>query len=236
MELGFPGGALHSCSESSAWEPGKGQMGNVRWSIKGPEFVNCNCAWGCPCQFNALPTHGDCRAICAMRIDEGHFGDVGLEGLHFVNRFSWPGAIHEGNGTHQSIIDVRADDRQRHALGEILHGRQTEPGATVFQVFSTTMSNVLDPLFEPIELEIDIERRTARVRVPGLVEAKGEPIRNLITGEEHRVRVALPNGFEYLEAEFGSGSTRSTGDVELDFRDSYGQFAYLHLTQNGPVR
>ncbi len=28
LELGFPG-ALHSCSESSAVEPGEGQMGNV---------------------------------------------------------------------------------------------------------------------------------------------------------------------------------------------------------------
>ena len=29
LELGFPGGALHSCSESSAVEPGEGQMENV---------------------------------------------------------------------------------------------------------------------------------------------------------------------------------------------------------------
>jgi hypothetical protein len=42
------------------------------WSIRGPEFVNCNCAYGCPCQFDALPTNGDCRAITSMRIDEGY--------------------------------------------------------------------------------------------------------------------------------------------------------------------
>jgi len=207
----------------------------VKWSIKGPEFVNCNCAWGCPCQFNALPTHGDCRAITAVRIEEGHFDAVRLDGLCFVNRLSWPGAIHEGNGTHQSIIDVRADKKQREALIEILHGRHTEPGATVFQVFSTTMSHVLDPLFEPIQFEVDIEARTARLTVTGLVEATGQPIRNPTTGAEHRVRVQIPNGFEYLEAEYGSGSTRSSGDVELEFSDSYGQFAYLHLTQSGPV-
>jgi hypothetical protein len=208
----------------------------VEWSIKGAEFVNCNCAWGCPCQFNALPTYGDCRAITAMRIDEGHFDGVRLDGLCFVNRMAWPGAIHEGNGTHQSIIDVRADKKQREALVEILHGRHTEPGATVFQVFSTTMSQVLDSLFEPIKFEVDVEARTARLEVPGLVEATGQPIRNPMTGAEHRVRVQLPNGFEYLEAEYGSGSTRSSGDVEHAFSDSYGQFAYLHLTQSGPVR
>ena len=31
------------------------------WEIKAKEFVNCNCAYGCPCQFNALPTQGQLR-------------------------------------------------------------------------------------------------------------------------------------------------------------------------------
>ncbi len=38
LELGFPGGALHSCSESSAVEPGEGQMRNVG-EAKGPNAV-----------------------------------------------------------------------------------------------------------------------------------------------------------------------------------------------------
>jgi hypothetical protein len=43
----------------------------------------------------------------------------------------------------------------------------------------------------------------------------------------------LRDGFEYSEAEYGSGSTKATGGVPLDFNDSYGQFARIHLTQNG---
>src|SRR5438034_944809 len=35
-------------------------MTNTEWTIHGREFANCNCAYGCPCQFNALPTHGNC--------------------------------------------------------------------------------------------------------------------------------------------------------------------------------
>jgi hypothetical protein len=23
----------------------------------------CNCDWGCPCQFNAKPTHGNCEGV-----------------------------------------------------------------------------------------------------------------------------------------------------------------------------
>ena len=28
----------------------------VPWEIKAKEFGNCNCTYGCPCQFDALPT------------------------------------------------------------------------------------------------------------------------------------------------------------------------------------
>jgi hypothetical protein len=50
----------------------------VEWEIHGLEFGNCNCAYGCGCQFNALPTHGHCRAVAFFRVDEGHFGKTRL--------------------------------------------------------------------------------------------------------------------------------------------------------------
>ena len=37
--------------------------------------------------------------------------------------------------------------------------------------------------------------------IPEVLESYIEPIRNPVTGEEHRVRIALPGGFEYTEAE-----------------------------------
>src|ERR1700730_12461301 len=35
-------------------------MADVKWHLKGRNFSHCNCSYGCPCQFNALPTHGNC--------------------------------------------------------------------------------------------------------------------------------------------------------------------------------
>ncbi len=40
-------------------------MTYVDWEIKVRTFGNCNCSYGCPCQFNALPTHGNCQAAIA---------------------------------------------------------------------------------------------------------------------------------------------------------------------------
>ena len=88
----------------------------IEWLVKGTELANCNCSYGCPCQFNALPTYGDCRAAIGYEIEEGHFGDVPLDGLRAVLLVSWPGPVHEGNGTMQVVIDERADQRQRDAL------------------------------------------------------------------------------------------------------------------------
>ena len=97
----------------------------VNWEVHGMEFGNCNCAYGCPCQFNAPPTHGHCQAVAFFRIDRGHFGPTPLDGLHMAIAVKWPGAVHQGGGSMQPIIDQRADDAQRQALLSIVTGRDT---------------------------------------------------------------------------------------------------------------
>lgn len=206
------------------------------WELQADEFVSCNCAYGCPCQFNALPTQGYCEAVAAFRIEKGFFGDTTLDGLHAIGVLQWPGAIHEGGGKAYMIIDERADDAQRNALLTILSGGETEPGATVWNVFASTLEQVFDPVFKAIELDIDVEARLGRMSVDGLIEGKGEPIRNPVTGAIHRARIELPNGFEYNLAEMGSATSNSTGPVKMSFKDSYAQFAHIHLNNCGIVK
>jgi hypothetical protein len=208
----------------------------IEWEVQAKEFVNCNCAYGCPCQFNALPTHGDCHAIAAYDISKGRFGDVKLDGLKVVGIFSWPGAIHEGNGRAFLILDEQASEAQRAALLSILSGENTEPGATIWNVFAATFAEVLPPEFKPIDVTIDVEARTGKVSIDGFVEMRGEPIRNPVTGAEHRARIDLPNGFEYTLAEMGSGSSKTYGPLAFEVSDTYGQFAHIHLNNQGVVR
>ena len=54
---------------------------------------------------------GHCEAAVAMEIDEGHYGDVKLDGLRMGGIFQWPGAVHEGRGKCQPFVDERADDQ-----------------------------------------------------------------------------------------------------------------------------
>jgi hypothetical protein len=211
-------------------------MARVDWHIKGPQVATCNCNWGCPCQFNSLPSQGNCRAAVAMQIDEGHFGEVPLSGLRWAGLFAWPGAIHEGHGEVQPIVDERADPRQREAILTILSGQESEPGATYFNVFASTLDRVHDPLFAPIEFEADIHEGIGRFSVPGLVEATGEPIRNPITGHPHRAKVSLPKGFEFREAEFASSTVHAQGPISLDWANRHAHLALINIGPNGPMQ
>jgi hypothetical protein len=208
----------------------------VEWNVKGREFANCNCSYGCPCQFNALPTTGRCCAVLGVAIDQGRHGDTKLDGLRAVSLYTWPGPVHGGNGTMQIVIDERADARQREALGKILSGQDTKDMGTMWWVFNAMSPNKLATLYKPIELSVDVEGRRGRIFVEGVVETSGEPIRNPVTGAEHRARIDLPNGFEYTIAEIGSGTTRTMGEIKLDLNKTYGQFAYIHLSGQGIVR
>jgi hypothetical protein len=205
------------------------------WTIKGREFVHCNCAYGCPCQFNALPTEGNCKAVAAIRIDEGRHGDTDLSGLNIGMIVAWPGPIHEGGGEVVPLVDERASPRQREALLRIMTGPDTVPGSTLFSVFATTFSKVHEPVFAAIHLDVDIDGRTARLDVPGWIDARGEPIRNAVTGEESRARINLPNGFEYDICEVGRGWAKTSGPVDVQLSDSHAQFARLHMTESGVV-
>ena len=186
------------------------------WEIDAMEIANCNCNFGCPCQFNSLPTHGNCEAAVGFIVKKGHFGDVRLDGARFALTAKWPGPIHLGNGTIQLIVDATLTPEQRDAIEKIVTGSDTEDMATMFWVFSKMSPNKLETLSRRIEAEVDAEARTGYVRVADVFELGIEPIRNPVTGAEHRARIQLPHGFEYRVAEMASGTTRTSGAIPLE--------------------
>ncbi len=210
-------------------------MADVKWNIRALEFSNCSCSYGCPCQFSGLPTHGDCRAVVGFRIETGRHGDTPLDGLKVAGIFAWPKAIHQGRGEAAIIIDRRATEEQRTALLRILSGQDTEPGATIFNVFASTLEKVHEPVFTDIDFDIDIEKRRARLRVPGYIETRGEPILNPVTKAELRVRIDNPNGFEFKLAEVARGWSKTSAPMKLDLADSYAHFCHLNLSQSGVI-
>ena len=206
------------------------------FEIHGIEYGNCNCAYGCPCQFNALPTHGDCQYLLFARVDSGFYGDTSLDGVIFAMFGKFPGAVHQGNGTQQLVIDEGADDAQRAAIRAIIYNEESYEMKFHWAVYNAMSTSSLEPIITKIAFDADIEKRTATGSAPGLFESKATPIFNPVTGAEHRAQIVLPNGFEYTVAEMGSGTSTTQDPVPLHFADSYAQFNELHISQDGVIR
>lgn len=206
----------------------------VPWEIHGLGFGNCNCDYGCPCQFESKPTNGGCEGIEFVSIDKGHFGDVPLGGLKLGAIYAWPGSIPEGKGRCQIFIDENADDAQRDALLRISRGEEAKTFSNVFYVYTAMCDDIYDPIFTKIDFEMDMEKRTARCVAHGVAENSGEPIIG-VTGDAHRVQIAMPKGIEFRLAEVGRGRCRTQGEIELELDDGYAQFHEVHLNQNGVI-
>jgi hypothetical protein len=94
---------------------------------------------------------------------------------------------------------------------------ETEAMATMCWVFHRVAEQARIAAHAPIQSAVDVERRRARLEIPGLVETVGEPIRNPVTGAEHGVQVDPPEGFKPA------------------LKDTYVQFAHIHFSNKGVV-
>ena len=207
------------------------------WEIHAVVVANCNCAYGCPCQFDALPTYGTCEAADGFQVEKGFYGEVSLDGLSAGMLAKWPGPIHEGDGERLIIIDDQATADQRNALEKIISGEDTEELATIFWVVNAMTTIRLETLYLPVTIEADIEARRGRVVVDGVFELNVEPIKNPVTGAEHRARIEIPDGFEFTTAEMASGRVKTQSGIELPNNNgTHSHLAELHLNNLGIIR
>ena len=140
----------------------------------------------------------------AFRSTKVHYGKTKLDGLRIAAIFKWPGAIHEGNCEAIAFVDESASEAQREALLKIMTGQDTDPFATMFAVYASTVTKMNAPVFTKIDLEVDVDGRKGRIFVKDYIDTKGEPIRNKAMGKESRTQIVMPDGFEYAVAEIGS--------------------------------
>jgi hypothetical protein len=182
-------------------------------------------------------TYGYCQSAFVGNIVEGHFNHTPLAGLNWAGLYKWPGEIAEGNGKRQIVIDEGADEAQRVALETILSGGACEPLSNFFSVFASTCSEFCETLFLPIGLEANLELRTARVDIPGIMSSSARPIINKFNDQPFHIALARPSGsFEFTYAEIGQGTTSVTGDVEMAFEDTWAHFCVHHFDQDGLIR
>jgi hypothetical protein len=170
------------------------------WTLRGTVVVACNCDYGCPCNFNALPTHGKCEGGWTWHVDEGRVGETSLGGLNFTVAVNWPGAIHEGNGSAVILVDERADDGQRDAIATLVSGDVGGP----WGVLAWTWPTIDGP--HPVPYSVEIDGVNSRVEAGDLMFVESETIKNPVTGAEVHPGAVLPEGIIFKRGDFGSAT------------------------------
>lgn len=192
----------------------------TQWHLKGTVLIACNCDYGCPCNFNALPTQGHCEGGWTWHIDEGRYGDTRLDGLNVAVAADWPKAIHEGNGEALILIDERADEAQRAAIQSLLSGQVGGPWAIV----GRTLTKLHGPHFVPFEVTLADQHTTVRAGEALTIEM--EPIRNPMTKAEVHPGAVLPEGFIFKEGLFASSKIFRVSDgISYEHAGKYTAFA-----------
>jgi len=205
----------------------------TEWMMRGEYVKNCNCAPRCACDFWAAPTHHQCTGMFAMRIRHGHFAPSRLDGIVWAGTYYWPGPLHEGNGTLQPYISDKSSAPQRDALLTIMSGRA---GNAWFEVVASVVAKVLDPKVVPIDFDFDLAKRHCRVVIPGELETVSEPIKDLASGDAHRILVEMPKGMEYFRPEIATTKVlKGTGAIKFDCPGAHSSLALVEQRHTGLV-
>jgi hypothetical protein len=160
-----------------------------QWRMHAEYVQSCNCDYGCPCNFNALPSYGSCEALIAYRILDGNFGNVNLDGIVFAWGLWWPKAIHMGEGIGKLYLDRSASEKQVKAIEEITSGKH---GGGVFTIFPSTFKKILPT--EITDISFHWDAYDAHVEVKNAGEVKSQHIVNAKTGQEWEGEILLPGG------------------------------------------
>jgi hypothetical protein len=167
------------------------------WNLTGVVLIACNCDYGCPCNFNARPSHGKCEGGWTWHVERGSFAGVPLDSLNFSVYANWPGAIHEGNGEALILVDARADGRQRDAIATLVRGEVGGP----WGVLAWTWPTIHGPL--AVEYEVALNGTATRIKAGNIVEVESTTIRNPVSGAEAHPGVVLPEGIIVKQADLG---------------------------------
>jgi hypothetical protein len=194
------------------------------WQLKGNVIIACNCDFGCPCNFNALPSRGHCEGGWIWAISEGRVQGVRVDGLAVALYAKWPGAIHQGGGAAVAYVDDRGTPEQRDILMRLVGGEFGGP----WGIFSNTYQLEAP---EPTRFEIELAEYDTRLRIGDAVELELQKIRNPVTQAEVHPEMILPEGLVVKRGHLAASRVFKVQDgIRYDHSGQYaafGPFTYV---------
>lgn len=124
-------------------------MATTSWQLSGDYFETCSCDFLCPClpsNLAAQPTQGACHFAMVFHIDQGRYGNLGLDGLNFAVVGHTPGVMSQGNWSVGLILDAQAGADQQQAITTIASGQAGGPMAPLSALIGTFLGTVAQPM------------------------------------------------------------------------------------------
>ena len=192
----------------------------TKWSMRGTLLGACNCDWGCPCSFDAPPTHGFCQGAYVWHIEKGSFGKIALDGLTWSWAAHSPGPLHKGNVTGMVLVDERATAEQRAALSTIGEGKAGGP----WTIFAAVTARRNETRYVPFRVHLDGLNSQAHAGEAFALELG--PILNPVTGEPEELYLDKPTGFTSKRLTLGASRVfRVNSDLAFTHSGKYGEFS-----------
>src|ERR687892_1959512 len=127
-------------------------MATTSWQLSGDYFETCSCDFLCPClpsNLAARPTMDHCNFAMVFHIDQGRYGDLSLDGLHFAVVGHTPTVMSQGNWSVGVILDERATAEQQQAITAIASGQAGGPMAPLGPLISTFLGTAAKKFRHP---------------------------------------------------------------------------------------
>ena len=141
-------------------------MSMVDWYVEGVEFGSCNCDYGCLVSSNRARPTATAAASRSCGSTSGTFRRGSARRAARCPALCL--ARRDLRGQRRDAGDQRANPAQRQASppSSMAERRRMRRPTRCLHAMSST---VHEPIFKPIEFEVDIEKRRARVVIPGVL-------------------------------------------------------------------
>ncbi|MGH7468263.1 MAG: DUF1326 domain-containing protein [Longimicrobiales bacterium] len=194
------------------------------WQLNGNIIIACNCDFGCPCNFNARPSHGKCEGGWVWAIADGQVRGVRVAGLALALYADWPGAIHEGGGRAVSYLDDRANAQQQDALTRLVRGEFGGPWGIFINTYQLEGP-------APARFDIQFAEYDTKLRIGDAVALELKKIRNPVTQAEVHPEMILPEGLVVKRGRLAASKVFQVRDgIRYDHSGQYAAFGPFTYT------
>jgi hypothetical protein len=202
----------------------------VSWWARGLLFENCSCQAICPghVHFDQVCFNQRCLGYWAVRVDEGAYGEVDLEGTKALIAYDCPPHMIDGDWVEGILIDESATPAQREAVEAILTGRAGGPWAILARFVGTRLPT------RYVAIDIEEGELTKSVSVAGTLDSTITELK----GRDRSRPVTFANMYNQIhppEQVIATGSsTYDDGTIRFDNDGTHGLYSRFDWSVEAP--